>query len=135
MQLVANGIFLRCVQEQRTYVGTGDFEFVRRYLCRERGRTNFAHFWEDVPVLDPIDKKQTVAKNCLFLACIARLGTGEYESLDDLYRTQEQLGLEAGERLATYDLRNVENGLLGRGVLNRLRGSAETNYSHTTDIS
>ena len=122
MHLVAAKIFRNCAQEQRTFVGTSDFEYVHRGLVRELGPTNFAHFWEDVPVLDATKKKRSVAENCLFLACIATLGSGGYESLDDLRDVQAQLGLEAHERLPISGLRRIENGLLRRRVLSRQKG-------------
>ena len=104
MHLVGGKVFQRCAQERRTFVGTSDFDYVRRSLVRELGPTNFAHFWEDVPVLDPNDKQRSVANNCLFLACVATLRSGGYESLDDLVEAQGQLGLEQHERLPLQDL-------------------------------
>lgn len=126
MHLVAGKVFRRCAQERRTFVGTSDFDYVRRSLVRELGPTNFAHFWEDVPVLDPNDKQRSVADNCLFLACVATLGSGGYESLDDLVEAQVQLGLEPHERLSLQDLREVENGLVRRRVVSRQRGGARS---------
>ena len=126
MHLVAGKVFQRCAQERRTFVGTSDFEYVRRSVVRELGPSNFAHFWEDVPVLDPTDKQRSVAENCLFLACIATLGSGEYDSLDYLVEAQEQLGLEPHDRLPLQDLREVENGLKRRGVLSRRRTGVRT---------
>lgn len=125
MHLVAGKVFRRCAQERRTFVGLSDFEYVRRSLVRELGPTNFAHFWEDVPVLDPGDKRRSVADNCLFLACVATLGSGGYESVDDLVDAQIQLGLEPHERLPTQDLREAESGLRHRRVLSRQSGGAE----------
>ena len=124
MHLVAGKVFRRCAQERRTFVGTSDFDYVRRSLVRELGPTNFAHFWEDVPVLDPYDKKRSVADNCLFLVCVATLGSGEYESLDDLVEAQAQLGLEPDERLPAQTLREVEDGLVRRRVVSRQKGGA-----------
>ena len=124
MHLVAGKVFRRCAQERRTFVATSDFDYVRRSLVRELGPTNFAHLWEDVPVLDPDDKQRIVADNCLFLACVATLGSGGYESLDDLVEVQGQLGLEPHERLPLQDLREVENGLMRRHVVSRQKGGA-----------
>ena len=121
MHLVAGKVFQRCAQERRTFVGTSDFDYVRRSLVRELGPTNFAHFWEDVPVLDPNDKRRSVAMNCLFLACVATLGSGGYESLDDLVEAQGQLGLEAHERLPSQDFPEVESSLVRRKVVSRQR--------------
>ena len=124
MHLVAGKVFQRCAQERRTFVGTSDFDYVRRSLVRELGPTNFAHFWEDVPVLDPNDKRRSVAVNCLFLACVATLGSGGYESLDDLVEAQGQLGLEPHERLPSQDFPEVENGLIRRKVVSRQEAGA-----------
>lgn len=119
MHLVAGKVFRRCVQERRTFVGTSDVEQVQRGLVRELGPTNFAHLWEDVPVLDLNDKRQSVARNCLFLSCVSALGSGGYESLDDLVEAQAQMNLEPRERLPIQDLREVESGLLRRRVISR----------------
>ena len=124
MHLVAGKVFQRCAQERRTFVGTSDFEYVRRSVVRELGPTNFAHFWQDVPVLEPGEKERSVAGNCLFLACVATLGSGGYESLEDLVAAQEQLGLEPSEKLPLQDLRDVQTGLLRRRVLSRQHGGA-----------
>ena len=122
---VAGKVFQRCAQERRTFVGTSDFEYVRRSVVRELGPTNFAHFWQDVPVLDPGEKEWSVAGNCLFLACIATLGSGGYESLEDLVAVQQQLGLEPRERLPLQELRDVQTGLLRRRVLSRQGGGGK----------
>ncbi len=119
MHLVAGKVFWRCAQERRTFVGSSDFEYVHRSLVRELGPTNFAHFWEDVPVLDPDAKLQAVADNCLFLACVATLGSGGYESLEDLVEAQKQLRVEVQDSLQLEDLKKVENGLLNRRVIFR----------------
>ncbi len=119
MHLVAGKVFRRCAQERRTFVGTSDVEEVRRGLVSELGPTNFAHFWEDVPVLDPHEKRRSVAQNCLFLACVSALGSGGYESLDDLVDVQAQMNLEPSDRLPAQELQEVENGLLRRRVISR----------------
>ena len=124
MHLVAGKVFQRCAQERRTFVGTSDFDYVRRSLVRELGPTNFAHFWEDVPILDPNDKRRSMAMNCLFLACVATLGSGGYESLDDLVEAQGQLGLEPHERLPSQDFPEVENGLVRRKIVSRQKVGA-----------
>ena len=119
MHLVAGKVFRRCVQERRTFVGASDVEQVRRGLVRELGPTNFAHFWEDVPVLDPNDKQRSVAQNCLFLACVSALGSGSYESLDDLVDAQAQMNFEPRDRLPAQELQEAESGLLRRHVISR----------------
>ena len=126
LHLVAGKVFQRCAQERRTFVGISDFEYVRRSVVQELGPTNFAHFWEDEPVLDPTEKQRSVAGNCLFLACVATLGSGGYESLDDLAEAQAQLGVEPNEKLSLKNLRDVENRLLRRRVLARRGGLRDT---------
>ena len=126
MHLVAGTVFQRCSEEQRTFVGTSDFDYVRRSVVHELGPTNFAHFWEDVPVLDPSEKKQRVAENCLFLASVATLGYGGYESLEVLIEAQDLLGLEPHEQIPTQALREIEAELLRRDVLIKQPGSDDT---------
>ena len=122
MHLVAGKLFRLSYKESRTFVGTTDVEQVRRGFVRELGPTNFAHFWQDVPVLDPNDKRRSVARNCLFLTCVSALGSGGYESLDDLVDVQAQMNLELTDRLPAQELQEVENGLLRRRVISRKRG-------------
>ncbi len=125
MHLVAGKVFQHCAQEQRTFVGSSDFEYVHRSLVRELGPTNFAHFWGDVPVLDPDEKLRDEANNCLFLGCIARLGSGGYESLGDLVEAQQQLRVDMKQQLPLQELQKVETGLLHRRVIaRRQRGEA-----------
>ena len=121
MHLVAGKVFRRCAQEQRTFVGSSDFEYVHQNLGRELGPTNFAHFWEDVPVLDPEEKLRAIADNCLFLVCVAMIGSGGYESLDDLTEAQKQLPMSVQEQMSLPDLQRIENGLLQRQVIFRKR--------------
>ena len=131
MHLVAGKVFRRCAQEQRTFVGSSDFEYVHRSLVRELGPTNFAHFWEDVPVLDPDEKLRAMADNCLFLVCVATIGSGGYESLDDLIEVQKQLRLPVQDQLPLQDLQRVENELLRRQVILR-KGSGKA--PHNTEV-
>ena len=125
MHLVAGKVFRRCAQEQRTFVGSSDFDYLRRSLLRELGPTNFAHFWEDVPVLDPNQKQESVARNCLFLAIMARLGSGEYESLEDLEEVQRQLDLDPKGRLSAQGLREVQDALARRTVISRQKAGSQ----------
>ena len=122
MHLVAGKVFQHCSQECRTYVSSSDFVYVRRSMFKELGPTNFAHFWEDVPILDPIEKKRAIANNCLFLACLATIGTGRYESIDDLAEVQEQFGLESEQKLTPNEFQEVENKLRQRRVLTKQEG-------------
>ena len=121
MNLVASKVVRRCIQERRTFVGASDVEQELRGLVRELGPTNFAHFWEDVPVLDPNEKWRSAAQNCLFLACVSALGSGRYESLDDLVDAQAQMNIKYRDRLPLQELREVEKGLLHRRVISRVK--------------
>ena len=120
MHLLANAIFLRCWQERRTFVGGSDVEHIRRDLLRTLGPTNFAHFWEDVPVLKPEIKRYTIVKNCLYFACISCLN-GRYEGVDDLLEAQEGLELPSSDRLTRGDFRETESHLFQRGVVTRTK--------------
>ena len=118
MQLIARRLFERCVQEQRTFVGKGDVEYVHRtVLVGELGAMNFAHFWEDAPVLEPEKRLGVVADNCYFLACLSVLGAS-YESIDDLVEAGEQ-HLGAQDRLSRRRLDEVQAELARRGVLRK----------------
>lgn len=109
-------IFERCLQEHRTFVDTNDTYAVRQQLLRSLGATNFAHLWDDNPVLDPEDKRRESAENCIALTCISALG-GRFESVDELMEAQETLPLTAEDRCTSSDLRQSCARLLQRGVL------------------
>lgn len=109
-------IFERCLQEHRTFVDTNDTYAVRQQLLRSLGATNFAHFWEDNPVLDVEEKRRESAENCVALTCISALG-GRFESFDDLMEAQELLPLAAEDRGTLAELRRACTRLLQRGVL------------------
>ena len=122
MHLLAGAMFLRCWKERRTFVGESDVEQIRRELLRTLGPTNFAHFWEDVPLLDAELKSRTIAKNCLYLTCISSLN-GHYEELNDLLEAQEGLELSSFERLTREDFREIESQLFQRGIVTRERNN------------
>jgi hypothetical protein len=109
-------VFDRCLQEHRTFVDDNDTQAVRQQLLRALGPTNFAHFWEDNPLLDPSDKRRASAENCIALTCIASLG-GRYETLEDLQEVQESLPLAPDDRAITSDLRRACERLVSRKVL------------------
>jgi len=113
-------IFERCLQEHRTFVDTNDTYAVRQQLLRSLGATNFAHFWEDNPVLDSDEKRRESAENSLALTCISALG-GRFESVDELMEVQEALPLAADDRGTSTELRHACTQLLHRGVLEHRR--------------
>lgn len=93
-----------------------DIHGVRQSLIRSLGETNFSHFWTDNPILDDQENVEGAAENCLVLSCISYLG-GSFESIDDIFAAQEQLGLEVPERLSSRDITNVIDRLRNRRVL------------------
>lgn len=109
-------IFERCLQEHRTFVDTNDTYAVRQQLLRSLGATNFAHFWEDNPVLDAEEKRRDSAENCVALTCISAIG-GRFETIDDLMEAQEALPLAPEDRSTSAELRRACARLLQRGVL------------------
>jgi hypothetical protein len=109
-------MFDRCFQEHRTFVDDNDTQAVRQQLLRALGSTNFAHFWEDNPLLDPLEKQRASAENCVALTCIAVLG-GRFESVEDLQEVQESLPLQPGDRASGADLRRACERLVNRKVL------------------
>lgn len=111
-------IFERCLQEHRTFVDTNDMYAVRKQLLRSLGATNFAHFWEDNPILDAEDKRRESAENCMALTCVSALG-GRFESVDELMESQEALPLANEDRGTSAEMRQACARLLQRGVLER----------------
>lgn len=109
-------VFERCLQEHRTFIDDNDTHAVREQLLRALGATNFAHLWEDNPVLDPAEKRRESAENCIALACVAVLG-GRYESIEEVQEIQESLPVAVGDRAAGSDLRRACERLVRRGVL------------------
>jgi len=116
IHLLCSEVFKRCWQEKRTYVGESDLHGVRQSLIRSLGETNFSHFWTDNPILENQVNIQGAAENCLVLSCISYLG-GNFESIDDLFLAQEEIGLEASERLSSKDITKVVDRLRDRRVL------------------
>ena len=109
-------VFERCLQEHRTYIDDNDTHAVRQQLLRALGATNFAHLWEDNPVLDPLEKRLQSAENCIALACVAVLG-GRYEGIDEVLEVQDSLPVSVDDRAAGADLRRACDRLVRRGVL------------------
>jgi len=122
MHVLCGQLFLRCVQERRTYIGESDVDDVRRGLLRILGPTNFSHFWEDNPELVLGDKKRQAAENCLFLSCIASQG-GSYDSREDLLEAQRTLQLNAPQCISRDDFTEIEARLVRRKVIINQRSS------------
>jgi len=123
MHLLCSQLLRRCIHERRTFVSESDVDDVRRELLRVLGPTNFAHFWEDNPELQPGDKWRQAAENCAFLTLVASLG-GAYDSADDLLEAQESLRLSGNQQLSREELRHIEARLVRRRVLRSERVGA-----------
>lgn len=108
--------FERCIQEHRTYVSESDLQVVRQKVLQSLGPTNFAHFWEDNPELDPAEKLRQTAENCLALTCIAVLG-GRFELPGELFSVQESLGISNADRAPEHVLRSTCERLKARKIL------------------
>lgn len=111
-------LFERCVQEHRTFIDSNDTSAVRHQLLRSLGPTNFAHLWEDNPVLDLLEKRKQAAENCIALCCISALG-GRFEAVEELLEAQEGLPMAAEDRADLSELRRACARLLKRNVLLR----------------
>jgi len=109
-------IFERCLQEHRTFIDDNDTEAVRFQLLRALGPTNFAHFWEDNPLLNPEERQKAAAENCVALACISTLG-GRFEDQDELLEAQDALSLSAALTASDLEIRGACDRLIARGIL------------------
>lgn len=117
-------LFQRCLQEHRTFIDANDTSAVRHQLFRSLGATNFAHLWEDNPVLDIQDKRREAAENCIALACISALG-GRFEAFEELLEAQEGLQIAAEDRASAAELRRACARLHKRGVLSDRNGDGD----------
>lgn len=117
-------LFQRCLQEHRTFIDANDTSAVRHQLLKSLGATNFAHFWEDNPVLDAQDKRREAAGNCIALACISALG-GRFEDVEELLEAQQGLPIAAEDRASTGEIRKACARLHRRGVISDRGGDAE----------
>ena len=120
MQLMCSEIFVRCANEERTYIGESDLDGIKQSRVRTLGDTNFSHFWEDNPELDETEKRRQLASNCLVLWAISALG-GRCESANDIFEYQEASGLPAAERLTAQEVDSTVMRLQLRKVLTPTR--------------
>ena len=116
-------LLLRCLKEYRTYIDVNDAYAVRQQMLSSLGPTNFAHFWEDNPVLDAHEKMIQSGENCIALCCIASLG-GRFESVDEVVEAQETVGLKPEERASEIILRNACSRLMKRHIIQNGNGEA-----------
>lgn len=117
-------LFQRCLQEHRTFIDANDTSAVRHQLLVSLGATNFAHLWEDNPVLESQDKRREAAGNCIALACISALG-GRFEDIAELLEVQQGLPIAAEDRASAGELRKACARLHKRGVVSDRGGDTE----------
>ncbi len=118
IHIFCNSIFMRCLQDRRTFVSESDVDDIRKSMLQMLGRTNFAHFWEDNPELDPVEKSAQAAKNCLYLTCLSRLG-GNCETIEDILSAQNSLNLDSNQLLERRVLQKTETLLVHRKVIDK----------------
>ena len=116
MHLVCYGLFERCVAERRTFISEADFQSNRQALAETLGMTNFAHFWEDNPVLDRDENRRRAAENCLALCCITCLG-GYFRTRESVWEQQDNLNLSGSERLSAREMSMTIDRLRSRKIL------------------
>lgn len=121
-------LFQRCLLEHRTFIDANDTSAVRHQLLKSLGATNFAHLWEDNPVLDALEKRRETAENCIALTCIAALG-GRFEGFDELIEAQQGLPIAAEDRATITELRRACSRLQKRNVISGRNGDGEQTIS------
>jgi hypothetical protein len=78
--------------------------------------TNFAHFWEDNPILDRDENQRFAAENCLTLCCITFSG-GSFLTDESVWEKQDSLNLSSSERLSLREMSMVVDRLRSRKIL------------------
>lgn len=116
MHLVCLALFKRCMSDRRTHISEADFRNERDGLKETLGQTNFAHLWEDNPILDKGENGRFSAENCLILCCIASIG-GAFNSTDLIWEQQDSLNLTSTERLSAREISMAVDRLRTRRVL------------------
>src|SRR6266404_433822 len=116
MHLVCYSLFERSVAERRTFISEVDFQSNREVLVETLGMTNFAHFWEDNPVLDRDENQRYAAENCLVLCCVTFLG-GFFKDRESVWEQQDNLNLSGSERLSLREMSMIIDRLRSRKIL------------------
>ena len=116
IHLLCFEIFKLCYSEQRTYVGDNDLDAIKQNLLRSLGLTNFSHFWEDNPILEPEKNIEHTAENCLVLSCISYLGGG-FKSVDEVFKVQDNIGISITDRISKKEVEKVVHNLISRKVI------------------
>jgi len=111
-------LMLRCLKEYRTYIDINDAYAVRQHLLSSVGPANFAHFWEDNPVLDSYEKAMQSGENCIALCCVSLLG-GRFESIEEVIEAQDSLGLRLEQRASETTLRDACARLMKRHIIHQ----------------
>lgn len=114
-------LMLRCLKEYRTYIDVNDAYAVRQQLLSSVGPANFAHFWEDNPVLDGHEKVIQSGENCIALCCVALLG-GRFENVEEVIEAQKGLSLRPEERATEATLRDACGRLMRRHIIHQNGG-------------
>jgi hypothetical protein len=120
MHLACQALFKRCVADRRTHISEADFRNERDTLRETLGQTNFAHLWEDNPILDKDENKRFSAENCLILCCIASLRSA-FTSPQQVWEQQDSLNLTSTERLSAREISMGIERLRTRRVLSDLQ--------------
>jgi hypothetical protein len=116
MHLVCQSLFKRCMADRRTHISEADFRNERDTLTETLGQTNFAHLWEDNPILDKDENWRFAAENCLILCCLASIGCA-FVSTDHVWEQQDSLNLTSTERLSAREISMAVERLRTRRVL------------------
>jgi hypothetical protein len=121
MHLVCQALFKHCVAERRTYVGEADFRNEQELLSETLGQSNFAHLWEDNPILDKGENFRFAAENCLALCCIASL-RGTFLNPEQVWEQQDSLNLTSTERLSLREMSMIVERLRTRKIITDMGG-------------
>jgi hypothetical protein len=120
MHLICYSLFERCVGERRTFVSAASVESHLDTFLKSLAQTNFAHYWEDNPILERQDNRQLTAENCLVLSCAATL-TGSFVA-EDVWQCQDSLYLTSRERLSVREIGDAVQRLRARKVFSTDEG-------------
>jgi hypothetical protein len=121
MHLVCQALFKHCVADRRTYISGADFKNEQELLGETLGQSNFAHLWEDNPILDKAENVRFAAENCLVLCCIASLG-GSFSTPESVWEQQDSLNLTSTERLSLREMSMVIERLRTRRIVTETGG-------------
>ena len=107
--------------DRRTYISEADFKNEQELLRETLGQSNFAHLWEDNPILDKGENVRFAAENCLALCCIASL-RGSFSNSESVWDQQDSLNLTSTERLSLREMSMVIERLRTRKIVSETAG-------------